>query len=86
MLHLAFEHIGDGLDAAMGMPGEALDVVLGDVAAEIIEQQERVGHRRIVETEGALKMHTGTFEVRHGGGLVTDWPDGHGSLLKIVAG
>ena len=86
MLDGAGEHIGNCLDAAMRMPGEALDVIFGLGVAEIVKQQERVGQRRIVEAEGTLEMHACAFEMRHGGGLVTDWSDGHGSLLNIGPG
>ena len=34
----AGEDVGDGLDAAMRMPGEAGEIVFGDVVAEIVEQ------------------------------------------------
>src|ERR1019366_3100363 len=38
----AGEDGGDGFDAALGMPGEAGEVVGGDVVAEIVQQQEGV--------------------------------------------
>jgi hypothetical protein len=46
----AGQHIGNGLDAAVRMPGKALEVVLRLVVAEIVKQQERIGERRIVES------------------------------------
>ena len=42
VIHGARQHIGDGFNAAMGMPRKALDKILGVFVAEIIEQQERV--------------------------------------------
>ena len=42
VLHVAVEHVGDGLDAAMRMPGEARQVVRRVVGAEIVQQQEGV--------------------------------------------
>ena len=42
VLDVAAQHVGDGLDPAVGMPGEALQVLLGLVGAEVVEQQERV--------------------------------------------
>ncbi len=42
VLDVAAQDVGDGLDAAVGMPGEALEVVVGLVRAEVVEQQERV--------------------------------------------
>ena len=36
------KHVGDGLDAAMGMPREAGQIILRNIVAEVIEQKERV--------------------------------------------
>ena len=36
------EDVGDGLDAAVRMPGKSGKVVLGNVVAEIVEQQEGI--------------------------------------------
>jgi len=40
--HAAFEHVGHGLEAAVGMIGKARDVSRGIVGAELVEQQERI--------------------------------------------
>ena len=56
------EHVGDGLDAAMRMPGKAGEIVLGNVVAEVVEQQERVEVGGVAEAEGAAQMHAGAFE------------------------
>src|SRR5271155_5255800 len=37
------QHVGDGFDSAVGMPGEARQIVLGNIVAEVIEEEERVG-------------------------------------------
>ena len=42
MLDGSGEDVGDGLDAAMRVPGEAGQIILGNVVAEIVEQQERI--------------------------------------------
>src|SRR5262249_23739227 len=60
----AGKHIGDGLDAAMGMPWEARAVVIRPIVAEIIEQQKRVEISGIAETKGAMELDAGAF---HGG-------------------
>ncbi len=51
----AGQHVGDGLDAAMRMPGKAGEVILGNVVAEIVEEQEgiEVGGVAEAETRGA---------------------------------
>ena len=81
----AGEHVGDGLDAAMRMPGEAGEVVLGDVVAEVVEQEERIEVGGVAEAEGAAEMDAGAFE----GGLGFDKPldgsNGHGASLVCRA-
>ena len=51
------EHVGDGLDAAMGMPGEARPVVVRPIVAEVVEQQERIELCRIAEAECPAQLH-----------------------------
>ena len=60
--HFAREHVGDGLDAAMRMPGEAGEIVGRILIAEVVEQQERIELVRFAETEGALEFDAGTFD------------------------
>ena len=43
--HVAVEHVGHGLEAAMRMRREAGDVVVGVVRRELVEHQERVEPR-----------------------------------------
>ena len=77
VLHVAGQHVGDGLDAAMRMPREAGLVLAGHVVPEIVEQQERVGLGRFTEAKGAVQVHAGAL---HGGlGLddSLDGTDGH---------
>ena len=67
VLDRAGEHIGDRLDAAVRMPGEAGAIVVGTVVAEIVEQQERIELAGVAEAEGAVQLDAGAFD----GGL--DW-------------
>ena len=66
----ARQHVGDGLDAAMRMPREAGEVVVGPVVAEVVEQQERIELGRVAEAETrcrrtpAPSMVGWAFEVR----------------------
>ena len=53
---LTGEDVGDGLDAAMRMPGKAGQVVGGILVAEVVEQQERIELLGLAEAEGALEL------------------------------
>jgi hypothetical protein len=64
VIDLAGEHVGDGFDAAMGMPWEAGEVLVGVVVAKIVEQQKRIELLWIAEPESALQFHAGAFEGR----------------------
>ena len=56
VLDRAGEHVSDGFDAAMRMPGEAGEIVLRVVVAEIVEQQERIELGGVAEAEGAASF------------------------------
>jgi len=58
----AGQHVGDGFNAAMRVPREACQVILRNVVAEIVEQQERVEVRCVAEAERAAQMDAGAFE------------------------
>jgi hypothetical protein len=62
VLHRTSQDISDGLNAAMRMPGKSGKVVLGDVVAEIVEQEKWIEVLRISEAECALKMHTSALK------------------------
>jgi hypothetical protein len=68
VLDRAGQHVGDGLDAAMRMPGEARTVILRPVVPEVVEEQERIELRRVAEPERAPEPDAGAFE----GGLRLD--------------
>ena len=53
VVHLALEHVGDGLDAPMGMPGKSRSVERGVVGAEVVEHQKGVEKSLLAGTEGA---------------------------------
>ena len=63
MLHLAREHIGDGLDAAVRMPGEAGQIVVRVLVPEIVEEQERIELGRVAESERAPQLDARAFDV-----------------------
>ena len=47
------EHVGDGLDPAVGVPRKPGQVVLRPLVAEVVEQKERVEVGRVAEPERA---------------------------------
>ena len=84
VLHGSGQDVGDGLDAAVRMPGKAGQVILGNVVAEIVEQQERIEVGRVAEAERPAQVHARAFQ----GGLGLDEPldgsDGHGDLSICI--
>src|SRR5262245_54468265 len=62
--HLAREHVGDRLDAAVRMPRKAGDVVVRVVVAKIVEQQEWIELGGVAEAERALQPDARALERR----------------------
>ena len=60
----ARQHVGDGLDAAVRMPGESSLELLRSIVAEVVEQQERIEVARVAEAEGAAEMDAGALDGR----------------------
>ena len=85
VLDRAGQHISDGLDAAMRMPGKAGEIVLRSVVAEIVEQEKRVGLLRVAETEGAAQLHAGAFERRLRLHDAFDRANGHDNDARAAA-
>src|SRR6266851_485143 len=56
------QNVGDGLDAAVRMPRKARQIILGNVIAEVIQQEERVEVLGVSEAECAAQMYSCTFE------------------------
>ena len=73
----ARQHIGDRLDAAMGMPGKAGLIVLGPIAAEIVHHQERIEIGRVAEAEGAAQLDARPLHGRNGLADALDGTNGH---------
>ena len=42
VIHGSGQHVGDGLDAAMRMPGETGQIIVGNIVAEIVEKEKRI--------------------------------------------
>jgi hypothetical protein len=62
----ACQDIGNGLDAAMRVPGKAGEVILRNIISEIIQQQERVELGSVAETKSSAQTHSGAFQRRLG--------------------
>ena len=55
---VAAQDVGDGLDPAMGMPGEAGQIIRGILVAKVVEKQEWVEVAGVPEPKGAPKMNS----------------------------
>src|SRR2546426_12212545 len=64
MLHRSGQHVCDGLDSAVRMPRKAGQIVLWNIIAEIVQQEEWIELFCVSETEGTAEMHTRTFKSR----------------------
>jgi hypothetical protein len=82
MLDAAGQHIGDRLDAAMRMPGKAGAVVVRQVVAKIVQQEERIELARLAKAEGASQLDAGSFHGGFGGDDAFDGANGHGHDLS----
>src|SRR5260221_8763342 len=81
MLDLAGQHISDGLDAPVRMPGKAGKIVRRIVVAKIVEQKERIVFLRLAETESAAELHPRAFERGLGFNNLLYWSERHTILL-----
>jgi len=74
VLDLSGQHIGDRLDAAVGVPGEALAIMLRRVGPKVIQQQERIRQLRIAKADHAVQVDAGPFGRGPGRDDLTDAP------------
>ena len=77
MVDRAGEHVGNRLDAAVRVPREPREVVIGVLVAKIVEQQKRIELGRVAEAERALQPDAGAFERRLGVKHLFDRSNGH---------
>src|SRR5205823_5919114 len=82
VLDASGEHVGDGLDAAMRMPGKSRAVVVGIFVAEIVEQQEGIEFAGVAEAEGAAQSDAGALDRGLGLDDAFDGPNGHDDLSE----
>ncbi len=64
VLHRSGQDVGNGLDSAVRMPRKASQIILRNIIAEIVEQQERIEVAGVSEAERAAQMHACAFESR----------------------
>src|SRR5437870_3296173 len=76
VLHGSGEDVCNRLDPAVGMPGEASEIIFRNIVAEVVQKQERVEIGRITEAERASEMYTRAFERRFGPHKSLNWSDG----------
>src|SRR5262249_1178700 len=80
MLHGTGQHIGDGLDATVPMPGKAGQIVFRNVIAKVIKQEKRVEVFGISEPEGPAQMYARSFQSRFGFDQLSYRSDRHNEL------
>ena len=70
------DHVGDGLDATVGMPWEARDVIVGVVAAELVQQHEGVDVAQLVRADDPIQPNACSI----GHGHPFDYPRNAGNF------
>ena len=58
------QHIGDGLDPPVRVPGKAGEVFFGPFRPEVVEHQERVEERELAVPECPVEPDAGTFDTK----------------------
>jgi hypothetical protein len=81
----AGKNISDGLDAAVGMPREAGEIVLRPIVAEVIQQQKRVGLLRVAKAESPAQLHPGAFDCGFRLHDALNGTNGHGDQPRASA-
>jgi hypothetical protein len=62
----AGKHVGDRFNAAMRMPRESGEEVLGTLVAEIVEEKEGIEFGGLAESKPAVQLDAGAFHGRRG--------------------
>src|SRR6266571_3499796 len=86
VVHRPREHVGDGFDPTMGVPGEPRDVILGVVVTKVVEQEKGIEFFGVAKAERAAQPHAGALDGRLRLDNSLDWSNGHdGSSDSQVA-
>ena len=64
--HVAVEHVGHGLEAAMRMRRKAGEVIVRIVREELVEHQERIEPQVLAAAEAAAQLDAGAVGGGHG--------------------
>src|SRR5580658_3636681 len=62
VLNRSRQHVGNGFNSAMWMPGKSCKVIIGHVVPKVVEQQEWIKLRRVAEPKRAAQVHACAFE------------------------
>jgi hypothetical protein len=81
VLYCSGEDIGNCLDPTVRMPGKAREVIIRDVAAEIIQQKEGIQLRCIAEPECPVQAHARALNGRRGFSQTLNRSKSHTNLL-----
>jgi hypothetical protein len=60
--NFAGQHIGDGFNSPVGMPGKSGHVIRRVITTKIVQQQERIELPRPAESEGALQLYARSLD------------------------
>ena len=72
------EHVRDGLDPPVRVPRKTGQIVVWDVVAEVVEEQERVSFGRVAKSKSAPQVNARTFKCRLCFDKSFDGSNGHG--------
>ena len=64
MIHGARQYIGDRFNAAVRVPREPGEVIVGTFVAEIVKKKERVEFAGFTEAEATVQLHAGALHMR----------------------
>src|ERR1041385_1536541 len=77
------EDVSDRFDAAMRVPRETREIILRNIVAEVVQQQEGIELRSVAKTKSAAQMHACAFARRLGFNQSLDGSNGHNNLRRI---
>src|SRR6476619_5008626 len=83
VVHGPPQDIGNGLDAAVGMPGKPGTVIVRAIVAEIVQQQKGVELAGVSEAEGTTQLHPGPFHGRLRFDDPLYGPNRHAALMRF---
>ena len=64
VVHRSPQDIGDGFDAAMGVPGKTGPIIVGAIVTEIVQQKKWIELAGLAKAEGPPQLYSGPFQGR----------------------